>query len=527
MARAWLVAQPSHCTVGRGPGSYAWPLKPFGKQHPIRAFFGDPRTVFRNGENATAGTFSFHNGVDIVADDGTSVYAVLSGTVTRVESDEISVSSEAGARTFQYWHLAPLVHLHEHVRAQKTVLGTVQPGRGHVHLSEIDDGVVENPLQPGHLTPYRDNTAPSVEALYIRDRWGRALDSEALAGTVDLTAAAADAPPLPLSAPWSGVVVTPVRVSWQLAALPGQELLLAQTSADFSLTSPKPEEFWRVYDEGTYQNFPTVGTHYFYGTRGDYLFNLTATPLDTRLLPPGRYRLTVVATDTCGNRGTLSAEIRILLQPSNAPLTGMTLQTLATQGSRSPAGWPHRFWTVVLATLPATEGPLPAQARAGRVLDANVLRSRSGHYLLVSGVFHGGPAAYRAAQAARSRFPGAHPREIRIIRLRQLRRVWPRQAKRGRYTVVLASFPARADHATTRELARAATRQGLPSIRLLRSAHFTTLRSGYIVLASGRYQTAAAAWRAARLDATIYGNAYVRELIARTTVGRNPERPLK
>jgi hypothetical protein len=29
--------------------AYSWPVRPFNKQHPIRGFFGDPRTVFENG----------------------------------------------------------------------------------------------------------------------------------------------------------------------------------------------------------------------------------------------------------------------------------------------------------------------------------------------------------------------------------------------------------------------------------------------------------------------------------------------
>ena len=32
-----------------GASAYSWPFKPFNQQHPIRGFFGDPRTVFQNG----------------------------------------------------------------------------------------------------------------------------------------------------------------------------------------------------------------------------------------------------------------------------------------------------------------------------------------------------------------------------------------------------------------------------------------------------------------------------------------------
>lgn len=529
--RTSLPAHVSLCVAGRRPGSYGWPVKPFDQQHPIRAFFGDPRTVFRAADDADLGAFSFHNGVDIVAADGTLVYPVLSGVVSAVKPDEIVVTTHAGFRTFQYWHLVPMVRLHQHVRAQRTALGTVQPGRGHVHLTEIDGPVVENPLQPGHLTPYRDDTPPTVEELYFRDRMGHRLLPEALTGSVEITAAAADAPPLPLPAPWTGVPVTPARVSWQLRTHNGRDLLPEQTPADFLVTTPPPDRFWSVYAAGTYQNFPAVGARYLYGTPGDYLFNLTPSPLDTRLLPPGRYQLTVVAADTCGNRGTLNEQIRILPQPPATPLTGTILQTLALQHSANLRP-PRRFWTVAIATLPATERLSSSPAVDGYNLDTRFPRvgllatsttsgTRSGNHLIFAGYYHSWARAYTAAQSAAPFFPGAHPSLI-VQRQRQRReRKQPTGAQtkhsHGRYTVVLASLPARAGHSTARAASLTATNRGLPSVRLILSSRIQSLRPGYIVIVSGNYPTAEAAKHAARLDAKFYHRCYVRKLVPNTT----------
>ena len=68
-----------------GASAFPWPVKPFNKQHPIRANFGDPRTRFLNTMLTDGlqgpGTFLFHNGIDIAAADGTPVYPVVSGKV--------------------------------------------------------------------------------------------------------------------------------------------------------------------------------------------------------------------------------------------------------------------------------------------------------------------------------------------------------------------------------------------------------------------------------------------------------------
>src|SRR5881394_3082422 len=54
--------------------AYGWPLKPFDRQHPVRAFLNDPR-IGRRGSHA------FHFGIDIAAPDGTPVYSVTGGTL--------------------------------------------------------------------------------------------------------------------------------------------------------------------------------------------------------------------------------------------------------------------------------------------------------------------------------------------------------------------------------------------------------------------------------------------------------------
>jgi hypothetical protein len=405
----------------------------------------------------------------------------------------------------------------------------VSPERGHVHLTEIDGTVVENPLQPGHLTPYRDITPPTVEEIFFRDQLGRQLHPDVLSGLVDIAARATDRPPLAIPALWAGVPVTPARVSWQLRTLEGYELLPTQSTADFLTTIPLPDQFWSVYEPGTYQNFPVVGHHHLVGTPGDYLFDLTPSRLDTRLIPPGTYELTVVAEDTCGNQGTLSQRIRVLPQAKPPPLSASSPHRLALTGLALLPSRPAQVWTVITATVPVRDGLARAQAAAREALDAGLHQVgilttspernlKRGRYLVFTGAYRSWAGAYQAAQLATSRFPGAHPREIMQPRhTRPSRsRLAPAPTKQtlGRYTVILASIPVRVGQAGADALAHRASANRLPSVRLLLTSHFASLRPGYLVVVSGRYPTRNTAIRAAARDSKLYPGAYARLLAA-------------
>jgi hypothetical protein len=141
------------CSTGCRPAGArtGWPLKPFGRQHPLRAGLNEWRPA------------NMHIGIDIQALDGTPVYAVQSGVAGIAAVGTVDVRVLVGS--YEYWHVQPLVHGGQYVRAHRTVIGRIVRGAGHLHLSEVRGGYV-NPLRPGGrvLEPYRDTEEPVVGA---------------------------------------------------------------------------------------------------------------------------------------------------------------------------------------------------------------------------------------------------------------------------------------------------------------------------------------------------------------------------
>jgi Peptidase family M23 len=290
---------------------YHWPVKPFGSQHPVQSVFGDPRTVYelqpfgRTGPKLD-GSYSFHNGVDIYAKAGTPVYPVVSGLVVVALPDEIVVRAGDG-RAFQYYHLDKAVNRGQWAVAEQTILGTVKARYCHVHLAEIDWHHVHNPLDPGHLTPYRDWTTPVAVGLYIDNGGGpRPLVAGHLGARDRLVVAATDRPVLPVLGPLAGLPQVPALVEWRLVH--GGVPTAWKVAADFRLTLPPPRAYWQIYAPGTYQNCPVFEHRLYSATPGRYLFRLG---LEASRLAAGSYRIQVRVADIRRKASVASWPLRI------------------------------------------------------------------------------------------------------------------------------------------------------------------------------------------------------------------------
>jgi hypothetical protein len=301
---------------------YPWPIKPFDQPHPIRSVVGDPRTTFdESGADALdgPGVFTFHNGVDIDAPNGTSVYPVVSGTVLASGAGRVFVKGNDG-RDFLYQHIVPAVRQGEKVTAQRTLLGRVRIWAQEVHLSVLTPGRVFNPLLPGGLTPYSDTTRPTVAQVLFRDAGGRSVGPYFVHGRVVVIAEAYDTPMPPIP-DWQLRIspfvlddfdVAPAAVAWSLSKWHGPVVVPNTTVVDFRRDAlPRRRLFWRIYARGTFANRPVLGGLLYAHRRGRFLFRLTPSLLDTRSLSDGPYIVTVTATDARGNTGTLSVRFDV------------------------------------------------------------------------------------------------------------------------------------------------------------------------------------------------------------------------
>jgi hypothetical protein len=317
-----VTQAPAAATSGDG---YSWPVAPFDEPHPVRAVVGDPRTIFRSSVSddplGGSGTFSFHNGIDIDAPNGTPVYPVVSGFVRQVRDEGVVAQADDG-RLFMYLHIVPAVGPGARLTARKTVLGHVRNWAHQLHFSELTpSGATVNPLQPGHLTPFRDTTVPMVARLHLRDLRGNPLAQFAVRGRITVIAEAYD---VPMAVPPRGretfrlskfardrFAVTPAAVTWSLATLGGRVVVAPQTVVDFRRTIPSNELFWRTFARGTYQNRSVIGGRMHWLLPGRFLFKLTGSTLDTRKLANGVYIATVTAIDVSGNRSSRSERIEV------------------------------------------------------------------------------------------------------------------------------------------------------------------------------------------------------------------------
>ncbi len=253
--------------------SYTWPVKPFDRQHPVRAFLDDPRIGDRGGK-------AFHFGIDVAVPDGTPVYAVEGGTVWRNSGESLAVVALDKSHTFGYWHVVPVVKNDERV-VRHQLIAYVAKGWGHVHFAERRGTAYVNPLRNGGLGPYTDRTAPTVDKVEV---YGSSL-----------AVIAHDTPDPKVPGTWANEPVTPALLRWRIVPTTGS-VQAWKTAVDFRSEMLDKADFTKVYTPETRQNHQ--------GEPGRFSFYLART-----WNPTTAATVQIEVGDTAGNLAVYTAQV--------------------------------------------------------------------------------------------------------------------------------------------------------------------------------------------------------------------------
>ncbi|KAA3610719.1 MAG: T9SS C-terminal target domain-containing protein [Calditrichaeota bacterium] len=174
-----------------------WPVTPLNSSHGINGGFSE----FRN----TLDSDHFHNAVDIGEPDGEPCYSVFDGEVFTIgnsgSNSYVRVATQINGKWkhLTYLHIEPNPSLEVGDPVQKgvTILGTIYPGMGHVHLGErelVSDksssgAYINNIRNNGGLTPYNDPYPPIIyrnSLKFFMDGTNTQLPAHGLTGKVDI-----------------------------------------------------------------------------------------------------------------------------------------------------------------------------------------------------------------------------------------------------------------------------------------------------------------------------------------------------
>lgn len=286
------------CATGcRGGYVQGWPLKPFHRQHAIRAGIDEVRPA------------NLHVAVDIQANTNEPVYAIQSGYASPAATGSYG-DYKVTVGGFTYWHIVPSVGVGRYVHAYRTVIGHVENRFGHMAFQQGGDNGYLNPLRPGGpLQPYTDSIAPVIGHPDIYP------DGHVIVHAFD-----------PQSFVHRRSYETPVLalagLAWRLYAAKGRPL----TGLNWALRASgylSPGLKHVIFAPGAMNpGFACFSTqvvcipNWAYNLAG----GLTA-PLPIGGLPDGRYRLTVYAEDFKGNRSALDDDFTLPLKAAAADLT--------------------------------------------------------------------------------------------------------------------------------------------------------------------------------------------------------------
>ena len=319
---------------------YPWPVTPFNESQYITGSFCEYRD--------TAPAPHYHNGTDIPKADGSPVYPVHSGIINAIDPNGDNAYVRVGNVAYVHIQPNPALSVGDPVVVSETVLGTILPGLGHVHLTDGYVGSELNALRESTgLTPFVDTWKPDIT--FVRffvtgtaTEFTQRIDNHLIVSSrVDIVAKVREqnAPPGAWSsdAPYN-------NGTYKL----GFQILSADRS---TVVHSPPNNGLRYQFDGKpsqsvhntfHPTLSSTSSHVYYAT------NTAATRgfWDTEALPEGDYTVMVFAGDTRNNLDTAFVAVRVTRRDLLAPAQPTLLSVI------QPDALPQARW------LPNTEPDL-------------------------------------------------------------------------------------------------------------------------------------------------------------------------
>lgn len=335
---------------------YGWPNPPFDQSHYINATFAEYRNTLTSNH--------FHNAVDIGEPDGNPIYPTIDGVVhsvgpssTQGSNAYVRVRTQVGSewKHITYLHIEPNPALTPgmSVIAGQTILGTIIPGMGHVHLTEREmvstesgTGVEMNNLRAGGgLSPFVDIWPPVIDKPGIRFRrsgTSTLLSPGALYGNVDIIVKVSEQnSPEPLGGTRTNNGA--YAVGFRILTADTQVTVFEPPDAGLRYRfDRKPNDSYtgNVFDESQ----SDLSNHYFIITNGAGAADVNATrtvlpsSINVDVLPESAYLLHVYSFDTRNNWHHVYVPIAVTkkdLYPPAAPV----LRSVLPAGDSIRVAW--------------------------------------------------------------------------------------------------------------------------------------------------------------------------------------------
>ncbi len=282
-------------TLAWAQEQFPWPVKPFNQSHEITGNFCE----FRD----TGSSDHFHNGTDIPKADGSPVYPVKSGKVTAMGSDWVRVEDKA------YVHIVPASGLSvgDQVYASQTVIGTIEPGLGHVHFTNGYVGSERNSMLSGSgLTPLIDEWKPIIRFVkFFENASSVEYPASAIAGKVDIVVKV-DEQNGPPSSPVSRRNNGTYRIGYKVLSADTQTVVFQPGNGPWRFqfdTKPNNRYVYNVFRK----EFSSTTSHTYQVTNDISRDNYW----NTGELDPGNYVVMVYTEDTRGNGDTMYVPVTV------------------------------------------------------------------------------------------------------------------------------------------------------------------------------------------------------------------------